>query len=59
MASHSSFGGLDKCNLCGGEIEGRGERRVSLEGCTYIFCNKCAAERRERINELLKLRDQD
>jgi len=59
MASQSSFGGLDKCTLCGSEIEGRGERRISLEGYTYIFCDKCTAERRKRIDEMLKLRDEE
>jgi hypothetical protein len=58
MASQSSFGGLDKCALCSSEIEGLGERRVSLEGWTYVFCNKCTAERRKRIDEMLKLRDE-
>ncbi|MEM4272014.1 MAG: hypothetical protein QXH30_00310 [Candidatus Bilamarchaeaceae archaeon] len=58
MESQSSFCGLDRCALCGAEIEGLGERRVSLEGYTYVFCDKCTVERRKRIDDMLKLRDE-
>lgn len=51
------FGGLDKCSLCGAEIEEHGERMRSINDVTYIFCDKCSKTRRDEINKLLRLAD--
>ncbi|MBD3389460.1 hypothetical protein GF415_00705 [Candidatus Micrarchaeota archaeon] len=51
------FGGLDKCSLCGAEIEEHGERMRSINDVTYIFCDNCSKTRRDEINKLLRLAD--
>ena len=51
------FGGLDNCSLCGIEVEGLGERMRSIDDVTYIFCTKCAENRKEEIKKMLKLSD--
>jgi len=51
------FGGLDNCSLCGAEIEGLGERMRSINDVTYIFCDKCAKNRKDEIKKMLKLSD--
>lgn len=52
------FGGLDRCAICKEEMEEHGERMVSLEGFTYVFCTRCSKNRRKEIEELLKLKDE-
>ncbi len=51
------FGGLNNCSLCGIEVEERGERMRSIDDVTYIFCTKCAENRKEEIKKMLKLSD--
>ena len=57
VANMQGFGGLDKCSLCGVEIEGLGERMRSIDDITYIFCERCSKTRREEINKMLRLSD--